>query len=930
MNITSVLNEAIKTLKTEDGEFIHNAYLLALHRRPDKQGGHHYLRQLCDGRSKSMVLSDLFLSPESRFNWSKMDRKVERLLILGLVRGLTLPKILAKSLRINGQRSQGRTKSSTADRLTVSTPLTANSEVDCAHPTNMDELLDLLIRWDVFLSKEDFHNLYGRLDGFNIINDLKVIPPKLIILLCPSFGKECGIGEYAEHLKNSIQANDYHVITIRRSSEAFQIPTNDLRDAQLIVNHGPGLFDGYNPQLSEGESTHTLISNLTRLHAEYNVRPVFYLHSLLDSGNQIMFGRQCAILTSGFPCVTTISSAATTFRLPQVEHGIQPLKADYIPKKNTLFLKPLNESINLGFFGFFQWGGKDFDAMLNVARSAKATLVGSVATSSEYDLEKLKSILSEYGVKCNIGVGWVTNDELAYRLSQADFYYMPQKDYDHWNNSGSARLAANFLKPILLPPHQPFLDLAEFVNFVEEHDVTRVLNNLHDRNHYLDATDGIQRLVDLHPMKSTARRIIRDLEFAYLHTNLLTLLDINHFTIQRSNFLDMNTEDMKLSSGSYIQCPQMAVNAKHYYSNLNAEFGTLPVYQRVPEIEFWRCHYSLVDFLFADAVDITTAIYRSILKRDPSSSEFNKAETIYRENPSQSNDHASIAGVLKVIASTYAVAKTSDRLFPLARITHKRVDISSSLSTFHTTQEAAAAQNSYERSLSRSKDKMKSLIENSNIPNTIFSTVNGTPENNLFTLLCLPHEHIACFVNGMLGDDLLATSDIIHLDMREIFHFVSKLFAKRGMNIEDRLIIDEPVPHKVDYFKYLYHYNEIAVFNGDAFLINLYRCMLKRNPYPKEMFEERSILGEIGKYLYISQLIRNRSCHSIVTGLDPSLQFEDDTPNIEMFSFARLVADFRNPIAGGRLRRNTYLIEKRDLARTWIRLKQLEDHYCAH
>lgn len=93
----------------------------------------------------------------------------------------------------------------------------------------------------------------------------------------------------------------------------------------LVVNHGPGLFDGYNPELSEGETTTDLLSALIGAYAKYNLRSVIYMHSMLDRDNADMFPRQQYALQFPIPVVTTIESAARHFNIPRLEHGMQPI-----------------------------------------------------------------------------------------------------------------------------------------------------------------------------------------------------------------------------------------------------------------------------------------------------------------------------------------------------------------------------------------------------------------------------------------------------------------------------------------------------------------------------------------------------------------------------------------------------------------------------
>ena len=239
-----------------------------------------------------------------------------------------------------------------------------------------------LERMGLIQSVAQHYRLYGRSEGREIVQSLREVAPRNAFVLCPSYEKRCGIGEHARYVLKSLESAGFKTTPVRSTRELAGIPRADKQDGILIVNHGPGLFDGYNAELSEGEATSDLLAGLMSEFRAANLRPVIYMHSLLDRDNEVMFGRQKFVLDFPIPVLTTISSAATHFRLPHVEHGVQPLDREYPAPVKTAVER---DYPTIGFFGFFQWGGKDFDALINVARRLKADLVGSVATSSKQD-----------------------------------------------------------------------------------------------------------------------------------------------------------------------------------------------------------------------------------------------------------------------------------------------------------------------------------------------------------------------------------------------------------------------------------------------------------------------------------------------------------------------------------------------------------------
>ena len=221
-----------------------------------------------------------------------------------------------------------------------------------------------------------------------------------------------------EYFSQSLEKLGFEVIRVRRSIEVRRICPRKLRDAMLVVQHGPGLFDGYNTELSEMESTSDLIASLLILFADFNLRPIIYFHSLLGRDNEEMFGRQDLLLNAPIPKVTAIQSAAHFFGLPWIDHGVQPIAVPETKERTESSL----DNPAIGFFGFFQSGGKDFDGLLAAVQSVKARLVGSVATSDVHEVETLRQLLNQLSVPCDLGTGWTTDTELSARLFGSRFF----------------------------------------------------------------------------------------------------------------------------------------------------------------------------------------------------------------------------------------------------------------------------------------------------------------------------------------------------------------------------------------------------------------------------------------------------------------------------------------------------------------------------
>jgi len=888
---------------------IKDAYLLVLDRLPDPSGGGHYYEELRTGRlSITRLVMGLISSEEAKLKGRSVTgfNSVVIALYLKLLDSYVSPSKPRISLTPVAKKNRDTSSPKPAEHSVVPREFTVEK-------LKSSEVLQFCVNQKLFSSTSEYHTLYGIMEGYEVLRSLAKNPAKNVIILCPSFGKQCGIGEYAEHLRTSLVANGLSVVCVRRSEECFSLPQDFLTDSALIVNHGPGLFDGYNRTLSEGESTLGLLANLNLLKKNHGVRPILYLHSLLREDNHDMYGRQYALLHSGIPVVTTITSASEYFRIAQIEHGVQPVPASTSIQCSQIS-KLTTDNLKIGFFGFFQWGGKDMDALLSAVRQLKATLVGSVAISSEDDIVKLRELLSKGDVHCNLNAGWATSEHLCERLAEADVYYMPQKDYDHWNNSGSARLAANFGKPVFVPPHQPFLDLADSVSFVEESDIARVISSHSSSRIYTEACAAISRFTKESSMKNTAKQLCRgDLYDRLMQVNANSFLEPNVFTFQRMLNIGSDIQSYRTPSGAYVTTDLIAGNENQLYSAM-AEPQNFFLFnlQVVPSVNVWRRHYLFSDFVYKNPADVAYNGYRCILKRDPSAIEMIAAVKQLLNGRSPKAKHVCVRQIARFLASLMQIPLD---FIPKVRILHGDKEIQ--------------AFDFNQGEWSDLQGRVDSTFDKCIARRAAFDAVNtdcgGRTEYNIFALLILPFHVLAKRLNALLSTDGAQVDVGAFLSegtLRQKYQSLLLGCAELGIDLNSRCIMDAPTPPAIDYFKSYYYFSELALFNGDAFLINMFRCLEKREPFAFELIRLRETLADKGKHRLLTDFARARFSNGIVYDMNTVNPYNEVT--VESPELSRLIHDFRDPCAGGRIKRNRYLLDKRGLARTWLRLKEAE------
>lgn len=769
-------------------------------------------------------------------------------------------------------------------------------------------------------SPEQHYRLYGYREGRDVIQSLAERPPTRAFILCPSNFKRCGIGEHARYMAGCLEDMGLEVVRIRTTRELASYEAHQLKDAVVIVNHGPGLFDGYNPELSEGESTTDLIVVLRHYFVSFQLRPIIYMHSLLDRDNLEMFGKQELLLESPLPTVTTIAAAAEYFHIPHVEHGVQPIVLSQDTVKGATNRRDLP---TIGFFGFLQFGGKDFDAISNIVVALNAKLVGSVASRDPEQIRRLAEFLASRGVRCDLATGWVSDDELVRRLSEADFLYLPQKDHDHWNNSGTARFCANLDRPMILPPHQPFLDLMDVAIFAEEHDVPAVIAYLRNQMAYDVAVERVRNYRTATSMNATVAELSHQLPqvvqkqalrgFAGINATSATQLANLPHEVFLARVTDADPDGTFLHEAAATEDRGAAIARLQQHST-TVPIITFPVAE---PIQFWKRHYQIEEFFLKNKQDLIFSLYRSLQKRDPIYFEY-----IRRIQHLPMDDHGFVLGLE---AGNWLVDT-------LAQLLGDGVEGSAGqpieLSVF--------GELTTPRTLVRERKTLVSKISAAfgqaqkvaaTLPPNRRWTLDPIYDRNLVVLVSLP---------GALAEDALeevCRSEGFAIDVRGIGELPTirqrylAVLARCGQAMKrptDIFLLDRPLMQPINPFRALYAMSELVVHDGDAFIAAVTRALLKRDPFVVELLVFDQMLEQSGKFELVRHIAHTMACNAVVVDLEQPDHIASTLADMERDERWRLYNDVRS-VAGNWKIRNACLAADRDYRRLWLRLKAQKD-----
>lgn len=772
-----------------------------------------------------------------------------------------------------------------------------------------------LVSTGIVDSAEQHFDLYGYKQGRDILATFAKTKPTAAFILCPSFFKRCGIGEHSRYLAQSIESSGLTTYPIRSTADLANYSDEQLRDAVLIVNHGPGLFDGYNPELSEGEATIDLLNNLRRYFTSFNLRPIMFKHSLLDRDNTTMFPRQQMALESPIPVVTTIEAAARTFNIPRVEHGMQPIALPAPPVKSAR----TRDLPTIGFFGFFQWGGKNFDALFNVAQKIKAKLVGSVATGGEEQVTFLKEVIREKGVRCDIGTGWVADSELAWRLNEADFYYLPQHDYDHWNNSGTARFVMNFARPVIVPPHNPFLDLRSFVIFAEDDDLPQVMAHLRSTDHYDRAARRVADYGKVHAMPDEMARLARAPHDIAIASGTANFFDINRTCATELLHLDLpklqarvdhvspgNGADLKSAAATAERRAEIARLQQRDPANFaNDHSVVLP-------LQYWREHYDIGDLVFEDRLESFYAACRAILKREPDLHDFVHFHCGYTVDGGKPAAHF-VEHALRLIARLMATGHTLEFANQVQLYHQGR-----RLGVIDLVDPALA-----EELMVRHQETQLLLV-----PTADAGTISpACAFYNIVQMLPCPADvldellHSAARKLAIAPDfSMVARTQ----DPLQRLLAIGGCLSSNGLSLTDMFVIDKPTVRPVDVTRKRYSLSEFWLLDGDYFLFEAVTCLLKRNPFAAELYLLDEVSRKGGRIDVLRHLLALPACQAKIVDIS---SYDEDQLQSDTMACATIAKELRSVYAGGWDQRNAYLESVRNSNRLWLNIKRQRERF---
>lgn len=731
------------------------------------------------------------------------------------------------------------------------------------------------------LRDPDLHyTLYGYQQGRNILSRLKD-GVKKVVIISPSHRKKCGIGEYGRYLSEMFRPIVDQVEVVRSSDQVFDLGPAFLKNALVLINHGPGLFDGLNPRLSQGESTFRLLQNLDRLQHEYGANPVFIHHSFIDSDHDLLFSKQQQIIAANIPSVSFISTAGSHFFLPVIELGVSPVETS-----DKAISRDRNTEVEaIGFFGFFQYGGKDFNSLFHLVTELRGRLVGSVATTNSSELENLQEILENGNISHDLGYGWITDADLIARLNDADYFYLPQNDYDHWNNSATARFVTNLPRPLFLPPHHPFIDMADGAIFATKQDLPQIVAHFRGKNNYNKAVDRVRAFRKRADMANTAQTLCTGLSerLTEVSDNLMEQQDA--LSVER--FLELDAPAQAEFLGAF---------------GLPADAGAgalvphLPaVWRGVPSKQFWRKHYEIGDFIHNTLLESFHAIFMGICKRHM---EFEDLSTILLQTASfKAGDMISTAFEL-ALAVRGSIFHEPEIVFLHngEACDWKAAILPTTLTDFIANKAARQAE-------------LAEIVGQKDCVHP--------PITNIMEVLVLPPDALRARPAPV---DLSGLDFEYIQDPRNLAQRLNRLREScndLGIVLDHGLVLDALIPPPINHQVLSYVLEDFLFFEDKLFILNAVRRLLKRDPFPMEVVVFSNLLASVGSQCCLEVILKQSNGRTRITNL------QSEAAQVVIPDYPQFMYNARDPLIGLVDARNAHEIQRRHDYRWWVKIEPL-------
>lgn len=273
----------------------------------------------------------------------------------------------------------------------------------------------------------------------------------MIIFVCPSKGKSCGIARYTSYVEHFLREDGVPCITVPTVAAVLALGKEYLaRVKAVVVQHEYGLFDGdVNRKLWAGESTGVLVKRMRKI-MRRGVPIVVLMHTV-DYLHPKLAYRTSIIARSGAKVMALNPLGAERLGWPFLEHGV-PLFRTHRPVADV--------PPHLMHFGFLS-GLKRTKMLFEIAEQLKMPLDINLSGGDARQVEDVRRSMRIASLPHRVTFGFMDEASMIGRWADRRGVFLnPQADLQgYFATSGSTRFAMNFGIPIVCTGYLQHLGL---------------------------------------------------------------------------------------------------------------------------------------------------------------------------------------------------------------------------------------------------------------------------------------------------------------------------------------------------------------------------------------------------------------------------------------------------------------------------------------
>jgi hypothetical protein len=297
----------------------------------------------------------------------------------------------------------------------------------------------------------------------------------ILIIVCPSSKKECGIGRYSNHAAESAAPHYKDVHVLQTTYQALRYVRNTADPCVVIFQHEYSLVD-FQYDLGEDDTTSSVITNLSFIQQlNSRNRTAIFMHSmyLTDHGlNRI--NRQ--LFSANIPIFHTNREGCAKSQVNFTELGIPGFGVQKVPK--------MPRSFTVGAFGFLS-PNKDVRSTLELCARAGVYIRANYAPNNTGSPQAIadaqrhvESQVKEMNLSGKVTFDFMSDDDLKDMISETSVVYAPQHDFAHYATSASVRFPLAVGRGAIVPPYRCFHDLAAGVRFAQLDDAVKIVTSM--------------------------------------------------------------------------------------------------------------------------------------------------------------------------------------------------------------------------------------------------------------------------------------------------------------------------------------------------------------------------------------------------------------------------------------------------------------------